>query len=317
MKIKVTSLNKMLLTVLVGFLFVFSSAQSQSAVGAQIISAPGYLVELVAEGLQGPQSLTTIGSGMLAVGEAGAMPGRLTLVKRNGGKTVLATVQQGVIGDVVFDPPRGFLTANGSTPRRILNVQRNGEVSTFVITPGFPAAIALGLDGTLYVEELGPATSTAVISAFDLAGQRQVLKEAIRADGLAVDNNGDLIATFAFREITVTPPFPPLVNDLRRINVVTGEETIIAVVGGGRIGSLALDREGNFYVTDWVDGKVRKVSSDGRSVEVILEGLSTGSQDLQTGVSILRFHGITVDTAGRIYVTDSLQGKLYKITRQH
>ena len=317
MKIKVTSLSRMLLTLLAGLPFAFLLHQPQTIVNAQVVTAPGYQVELVAEGLQGPQSLTIVGSGVLAVGEAGAIPGRLTLVRPNGEKAVLATAQQGPISDVVFDPPRGFFTTNGSSPRRILNVQRNGEVSTFAITPGFPAAIALGLDGTLYVEELLPTTGTAVISAFDLAGQRQVFKEAIRADGLAIDRNGDLIATVAFRVITGTPPFPPLENDLRRINVVTGEETIIALVGGGRIGSLALDREGNFYITDWVDGKVRKVSSDGNSVEVILEGLSTGSQDLQTGVSILRFHGITVDTAGRIYVTDSLQGKLYKIMRQH
>lgn len=91
--------------------------------------------------------------------------------------------------------------------------------------------------------------------------------------------------------------------------VFVGDEALEAV-GSSAIGSVATDRSGNIYFTDFEEHAVYKVSSDG-SVS-LLAGLpgTSGINGTQTNVAAgdARFNapkGITVDKSGNIYVADS------------
>jgi sugar lactone lactonase YvrE len=77
---------------------------------------------------------------------------------------------------------------------------------------------------------------------------------------------------------------------------------------------VAVDLSGNVYVTDAVDNKVRKISSQG--VVTTLAGTGTeGDQDGAGNQAMLNSpEGIAVDGNGTVYVVDSWNNKIRKIT---
>ena len=113
---------------------------SASSSWAQISVPPGFQVEVVALGLNGPEGLGIHGSGQIAVCEAiDVVPGpgfpqsRLALVQRNGRVRHVASDPGSTTWvHVVTDPLRGyFVSALGSIPRGVKLVSFDGQVTQF------------------------------------------------------------------------------------------------------------------------------------------------------------------------------------------
>jgi DNA-binding beta-propeller fold protein YncE len=122
---------------------------------------------------------------------------------------------------------------------------------------------------------------------------------------------------------TVTPP---------SLNVIAGGSTSITVstfAGGGSPGSadgtgtyasfnfpfaVALDSAGNIYVVDAANNKIRKITPAGVVTTFAGSGDSGSADGTGTAASFFLPGGVAVDSAGNIYVADTLSNKIRKIT---
>jgi len=76
---------------------------------------------------------------------------------------------------------------------------------------------------------------------------------------------------------------------------------------------IAVDRSGNIYVSDWANDVIRKISSDGKIWHLIGNG-ERGAKDGPDSLSSFYLPGgITVDTAGNIYLADTYNNMIRKI----
>jgi len=79
-------------------------------------------------------------------------------------------------------------------------------------------------------------------------------------------------------------------------------------------GSIAIDRSGNLYVTDWEGNKVRKITPGG-VVSTLAGSGATGSADGQgTNASFNYPTGIAVDSKGNLWIADNGNNKIRMIT---
>lgn len=104
---------------------------------------------------------------------------------------------------------------------------------------------------------------------------------------------------------------------LRRLPVYKG-----AVDGVGNTArfdqpeSIAVDKSGNLYVADTLNETIRKITPSG--VVTTLAGLAKTSGSADGQGSSARFYrptGITIDKTGNLYVADSMNGTIRKITQ--
>jgi DNA-binding beta-propeller fold protein YncE len=81
---------------------------------------------------------------------------------------------------------------------------------------------------------------------------------------------------------------------------------------------LALDAEGNLYVSDWVNHRIRMIAPDGTVTTVAGSGPSGSNGGLVDGpADVARFfgpEGLTVDSQGNIFVADTLNNRIRRIS---
>lgn len=76
---------------------------------------------------------------------------------------------------------------------------------------------------------------------------------------------------------------------------------------------LAIDNQGNLYVGDVVNHKIRKISSDG--MVITLAGNKKGFADLNGTLAMFNHpYGIAVDAQSNVYVADSFNNRIRKIS---
>jgi sugar lactone lactonase YvrE len=80
--------------------------------------------------------------------------------------------------------------------------------------------------------------------------------------------------------------------------------------------ALATDQAGNLYIADGNNGRVRRVASDGTITTVAGSGTATsfveGSQAITA--QLKEPAGVAVDTAGNLYISDLIAGRIRKVS---
>src|SRR5947207_2104669 len=181
----------------------------------------------------------------------------------------------------------------------------------------FPQGVAVDSTGKIYVADsvesaIRKITPSAVVSTF--AG--------LPGTSGYVDATGTA-ARFAFpRWLTVGPLNNVYVGDTFNFVVrkITPSAAVSSVVtnpanGAGEVRGVAVDNSGNIYTADLPHHTIRKITPDGTAT--IFAGLNDTPGSANGIGSVARFSfptGLAVDGAGNVYVADSGNNTIRKIT---
>jgi hypothetical protein len=228
----------------------------------------------------------------------------------------------------------GNLYVGDAATNRILKVSPLGVVTTFVgggqgTADGtgtnaqfwYPMAMTIDSLGNLYVTDvfnrrIRKITPSAVVTTF--AGSGQGYTDATGTN-----------ARFGFPyAITVDSSDNLYVTDPERIRKITPLGVVTTIAGSGTTGSsdgtgtnatfnyptgVAVDSNGNVYVTDFYNHRIRKITSTG--IVTTVAGNSEGYADgTGTNASFKYPWGIAVDSSGVIYVSDKDNHRIRKIS---
>ncbi|MBC7388717.1 MAG: SMP-30/gluconolactonase/LRE family protein [Opitutaceae bacterium] len=201
------------------------------------------------------------------------------------------------------------------------NVDGQGISSSF----GYPNGIALDVEDNLYVADasnnsIRKISPTGLVST--LAGSRiqgsangQGSEASFNSpNGVAVDADGNVyVADYGNRKIRKITP-TGIVSTLAGSGLEGSVDGIGITASFIRPSSIAVDATKNVYVTDESNHKIRKISSSG-FVSTLAGSGSIGSTDGQgTAASFYYPNGIAVDAYGNIYVGDTDNEKIRKIS---
>ena len=200
-------------------------------------------------------------------------------------------------------------------------IDGTGTTASFNI----PSGLAVDLSGNLYIADAGnnkirKITPTGVVSTFAGSGSygadngTGIAASFNQPIGVAIDASGNVYiaeqGNHKIRKITPTG----------LVSTFAGSGTQGAIDATGIAASfnypngVGIDASGNIYVTDAGNNKIRKITPTG----VVSTLAGSGSNGVDDGIGIAASFniptGVTVDAASNIYVADSRNNKIRKIT---
>jgi trimeric autotransporter adhesin len=101
------------------------------------------------------------------------------------------------------------------------------------------------------------------------------------------------------------------------IRKVTPSGIISTVAGGAcRVFNVAIDRKGNLYIPDRENHRILKVNAAGMITTIAGDGKMGYSGDGGSAIlaQLASPHGVAVDSAGNIYIADTYNGRIRKVT---
>ncbi|GAA3487669.1 RICIN domain-containing protein [Streptomyces cremeus] len=228
-------------------------------------------------------------------------------------------------GDGSFDP--GVSTVAGTG---VAGSTGDGEAAV-TAQLNLPYGVAVDRDGTLYISEssghrvrkVTPDGKIATVAGTGVAGRGGSGDRAVAAQlnlprGVAVDGAGNLYIA-------------DQVN--HRVRKVTADGKIATVAGTGTAGftpdgrlateallngpfGLAVDSTGTLYIAEYTGHRVRKVTADGKIATVAGTGTEGFTPDgrLATETLLNRPFGVAVDSTGTVYIADSFNHRVRKVT---
>jgi sugar lactone lactonase YvrE len=188
-----------------------------------------------------------------------------------------------------------------------------------------PTGVAVDASGNVYVgdtqnneiREITPAGAVTTLAGSTTRGSANgtgTTASFYFPDGLAVDASGNVYVAD---------------NDNNQIRKITPTGVVTTLAGSTTSGSadgtgteasfhgptcVALDASGNLYVADTQNNEIRKITPEG--VVTTLAGSATAGSTDGTGTAASFFspRGITVDASGNLYVADTSNNEIRKIT---
>ncbi|HEV7892082.1 MAG TPA: NHL repeat-containing protein [Pyrinomonadaceae bacterium] len=187
-----------------------------------------------------------------------------------------------------------------------------------------PFGVAVAADGSVYVADAGEANRIRKVSpegvVATLAGGREGFADG--AGAAASFNTPSALALDAAGNLYVAD------TGNNRVRKVTPEGAVTTLAGGGEAGyvdgpaaqarfdapvGVAVDRDGNVYVADTYNDRVRVITKDG-VVKTLAGNGATGNAD-GASASFDTPCGVAVNDAGEVYVADTGNDRLRKITK--
>jgi sugar lactone lactonase YvrE len=77
---------------------------------------------------------------------------------------------------------------------------------------------------------------------------------------------------------------------------------------------IAVDKAGNVYVSDWAKDVIRKISTDGKIITLAGNGKAGSADGAGSSASFFLPAGIAIDDEGNLFVADSYNNRVRKIT---
>ena len=179
-----------------------------------------------------------------------------------------------------------------------------------------PAGVAIDASGNLYVADAGnnlvrTISPQGVVAT--LAGSSNGTVFA-NPTGIAVDASGNVyVANYLDNNILT-------VNSTGVVSTLAGSGQSGALNGAGSTAtfffpnSVALDAANNIYVADGVNNLIRKITPAGVVSTFAGSGLSGAADSTGTAASFNGPSGLAVDSKGNVYVADSNNNLIRKIT---
>lgn len=182
---------------------------------------------------------------------------------------------------------------------RVRKVSQNGTIATIA---------GNGQGGEPSAGDGGPATSAALSHPVGIAvdGKKNVYIADFgsgRVRKVSLDGTITTFAGSACRRIPGTP------------NCETGDGGPATSAYLHQPHGIALDRQGNVYITDYRDHRVRKVSSDGTITTFAGTGKAgfSGDGGPATAAQLYAPTGIAFDAKGNAYITDQFNKRVRKV----
>lgn len=202
------------------------------------------------------------------------------------------------------------------------NINGPGSSATF----NGPAGVAVDAAGNLYVADTGNGlirkiTSAGVVTT--LAGNGNLLS--------STDGVGTAASFFYPQSVAVDPSGNVYVADHTSIRKISPAGVVTTLAGSNTAGAtngtgasatfnepygVALDAAGNLYVADTYNNLIRKITAAGVVTTLAGSGVAGGADGAGSVASFNHPFGITVDAGGNIYVADTNNNIIRKITVQ-
>lgn len=269
--------------------------------------APGFAVGGTLAGLQEGETLTLLNRG-----------GDPLVLDANGGFRFAAPVQ-GPYEVTVGTPPHwqactvdaGSGTATAAVQDVAVTCQRTGTVSTVATGLNSPVSAVTDAAGNLYVTEwtgLGrlvlvtPLGYTAAVATLPGSGV-----------GLALGPDGAFYVTTAGNQLLRVDP-GGTVTTFAGTGVPGGTDgprasaTFIGLYG------VAFDAAGHLYVSEFEGQRIRKISPAGIVTTLAGSGLRGSADGAGTAASFNQPSAMVVDASGNVFVADSANNRIRKIT---
>jgi poly(3-hydroxybutyrate) depolymerase len=278
-----------------------------------------------AASLKFPQGIAVGAGGDLFI--ADSANNRIRQVDREGIITTVPVTSLNAPLDLVVDR-EGSLFVADTYKRRVQKVAADGTISTVVdqAVLGLPSAVAVDSQGNLFIADSdghrilrvspdGSKTPVAGTGAAGFAGDHATATAALlnAPSGLAVDAQGNLFIADRYNH---------------RVRRLATDGSIRTVAGTGTPGfggdagpataarlhfptAVAVDSQGNLFIADSLNHRVRRVGVDGVMTTVI--GSEPGGGN--SGEPAIPLHypsSVAVDPAGNVLVADPIHHRVWK-----